>query len=70
MRSKIMFIVNDFPKLMKLKESGIVVLFTSAKAGMVVYNEESSVIDKEGDFRNDWDPEYFEDFTGEIHLSN
>lgn len=70
MRSKIMFRVNDFPKLMKSKDSGVVVLFTSEKSGMVVYNEESSVVDKEGDFINDWLPECFEDFTGEITLSN
>lgn len=55
-----------FPKLMKLDESGQVVLFTNKVTGTVVTQGYWPI----GTYKEEWVPERFKDFNGSVCLEN
>jgi len=58
---------NDYPKIMKSKNSGLVVLFSKSELGTVILGNE---LHDCGEFSDDWDMSSFTDFDGSITLSN
>lgn len=77
MKSEIICIVYDsvaeYPKLMKLKSCGCVVLFWGEEIGVVIH-EDYCPRDKryyrKGDFYDRWDMSYLEQFDGIVKLQN
>jgi hypothetical protein len=59
--------VNNFPKLMKVKTSNSVLLFTSPKVGTVLVKDTDWEV---GHYSQNWYPDCFEDFTGELILKS
>lgn len=57
-----------FPKLMIDKTTNLIVLFSKYEEGMVIYRGESHFLT--GYFDDGWNGKAFEDFRGEIKLSN
>ena len=58
---------KPYPKLMKSRVSGVIVLFESEGRGMVVYSHETA--SPVGHFSSEWG-DTFEDFEGAITLEN
>ena len=59
---------HEFPKLMERDDCGIVILFVSENAGMVLYSESSLFM--VGGYENCIDINLFKDYAGELSLSN
>lgn len=57
---------KGYPKLM-FSSSDLIVLFSRTQYGTVLVGDNNH---KTGDFLNSWDMICFEDYTGEITLSN
>lgn len=58
-----------YPKLMKNKVTDLVVLFTAQGVGMSIYKG-NSLNGFLGEYSKNWSCEQFEDYTGEVTLSN
>lgn len=58
---------NEFPSLMKSKNSELIVLFSSEDIGIVLKKDTHN---SRFDYRGDWIIDTFEDFKGIITLSN
>lgn len=67
-KSKIATKSNDYPKIMKHKKSNKFVLFFNDSEGVVIHTEINN--DFVGLYSHDWFSDQFEDFDGEITLSN
>lgn len=62
---------RPFPKLMRNRETGSVVLFNSERGGTVVYVcEFRTKGGRLGDYSPVWYLDYFEDFSDSVTLSN
>jgi hypothetical protein len=57
-----------FPKLMKHKDNGRIVLFTTEARGVVVLRGTGSY--NIGELHTNWAPSYYEDYTGSVCLEN
>lgn len=58
---------TNFPKLMRCKLEGYIVLFKTSKTGTIVADKDINCI---GDHSHQWDMDDFEDYKGEITLTN
>jgi hypothetical protein len=72
MKSQIVEVGNKkvlgFPKLMQGFSSNVIVLFHKDRKGQVVNGGTGSIT--LGDYHNEFNMEFFEDFKGTIELSN
>lgn len=59
---------KPFPKIMRSKRSGMIVLFEKATVGTVLSRGQSAY--DPGDHRATWADEYFEDYNGPVTLQN
>ena len=57
-----------FPRLMKSKDYNTIVLFHDIKKGLILYSEIKT--DEVGEYHENWNMEEFENYHGEIIISN
>lgn len=58
---------QGYPKLMKHKTTGLIVLFSSRKWGKVVFADKEWPV---GETSHNWDTHGFEDYNGSVTLQN
>ena len=61
---------NDYPKLMKSKDTGNIILFSRLGTGMIVALGHHNLYGEIGYFATDWSENFFKPFTGSITLTN
>ena len=66
---KVVMAVKPFPKLM-IASDGVIVLFESKRNGVVVSHNGGFTTTAVGESCNEWHMGSFEDFDGEVILSN